>query len=89
MGRWAVVRIGSLYVLVTEHAACTYDPETFRHAGLPPEDADIVVVRSVALFRAGFEGLYADAFHVDLPGASAPRLSTLRFSRAPGDLYVV
>jgi microcystin degradation protein MlrC len=89
MGRWAVVAVETLRVLVTEQPACTYDPQTFRHVGLPPEEADIVVVRSVGLFRAGFAGIAHHAFHVDLPGASAPRLSTLTFERAPSDLYIV
>jgi len=87
MGRWAVVTAGSLSVLLTERPACTFDPETFRHAGLAPEQADVIVIRSANLFRAGWAGVAGDVHILDLPGASTPRLETLEFHRAPRPLY--
>lgn len=87
MGRWAIVDAGRLSVLLTERPACTFDPETFRHVGLPPEEADLIVIRSANLFRAGWAGV-SDSFHIlDLPGASTPRLETLHFERAPRPLF--
>jgi microcystin degradation protein MlrC len=87
MGRFAVVRAGELSVLLTERPACTFDPETFRHAGLVVEDADLIVVRSATMFRAGFAGVAGDILILDLPGASTPRLDSLDFVRAPRPLY--
>jgi len=87
MGRYAVVQAGKLSVLLTERPACTFDPETFRHVGLPVEHADVVVVRSATMFRAGFSGIAGDILILDLPGASTPRLDTLEFARAPRPLY--
>ena len=87
MGTWAVVEADGLSVLVTGRPAPTFDPQCFRHAGLRLEDADVVVVRSATLFRAGWEGLYSDALILDLPGASTPRLETLELVRAPRPLY--
>jgi microcystin degradation protein MlrC len=89
MGRYAVVRAGSLSVLLTERPAPTFDPQAFRQAGLDPESADLVVVRSATLFRAGWAGVADEAIVLDLPGASTPRLGSLAFTRAPRPLYPV
>jgi microcystin degradation protein MlrC len=87
MGAWAVVESGSLSVLLTERPAPTFDPECYRHAGLASEQADVVVVRSATLFRAGWADLFSEALVLDLPGASTPRLDTLELVRAPRPLY--
>jgi microcystin degradation protein MlrC len=89
MGRFAVVTTGRLDVLLTERPACTFDPTAFRHAGLSPEETDVVVVRSAHLFRAGWGPMADGAMILDLPGASTPRLSSLHFTRAPRPLYPV
>jgi microcystin degradation protein MlrC len=89
MGRHAVVSDGSLSVLLTERPACTFDPATFRSVGLLPETADLIAVRSANLFRPGFADISTDIVFLDLPGASTPRLETLRFTRAPRPLYPV
>lgn len=90
MGRWAVVRSGSTFVLLTERPAWTIDPEVFRHVGLDPDDADVVVVRSATMFRAAYPApTVAEAVTLDLPGASTPRLSMLDFQRAPRPLFPV
>lgn len=90
MGRWAVVRAGHAHVLLTERPAWTIDPAVFRHVGLDPDDADIVVVRSATMFRAAYpEATAAAAVTLDLPGASTPRLSMLEFERAPRPMFPV
>jgi microcystin degradation protein MlrC len=87
MGRYARVDVDRLSILVSERPACTFDPETFRRAGLDPEHADVVVVRSANLFRAGWADLAREAVILDLPGASTPRLTTLDYERVPRPLY--
>ncbi|MFN8620268.1 MAG: M81 family metallopeptidase [Chloroflexota bacterium] len=89
LGRWAVVTSGSLSVLLTERPAPTFDPSAYRAAGLRPETADLVVVRSATLFRAGWAEVSRDALILDLPGASTPRLDRLTFQRAPRPLHPV
>ncbi|MHB8613301.1 MAG: M81 family metallopeptidase [Candidatus Dormibacteraceae bacterium] len=89
MGRSAVVRINRLSVLLTERPAFTFDPQTFRNAGLPPEEADAIVVRSAHLFRAGFAAVTGNAMILDLAGASTPRLETLHLPKAPHPLYPI
>jgi microcystin degradation protein MlrC len=87
MGAWARIDSGTLSILVTERPACTFDPATFEHAGLDPDAADVVVVRSANLFRAGWGARSDGAIILDLPGASTPRLERLTFERASRPLY--
>lgn len=88
LGRWATVETDSgLAILVTERPAPTFDPQGFRHAGLEPADADVVVVRSATMFRAGFRGLHSSATVLDLPGASTPAFGYLDFVHAPRPLF--
>lgn len=88
LGRWATVDDGQgLRVLVTERPAPTFDPQAFRHVGLDPEQARVIVVRSATLYRAGFAGLYDMAMVLDLPGASTPSFRRLPFSQAPRPMF--
>jgi microcystin degradation protein MlrC len=87
MGGWAVVEHDALSVLLTERPAPTFDPACYVHAGISPEEMDIVVVRSANLFRAGWSGMFSEALILDLPGASTPRLASLEFTRAPRPLH--
>lgn len=81
MGRFAVVRRGSLRVLVTEVAAWSSDPGTWRHAGLDPFDVDVLCVRSCTDYRANFPESAASAVVADVPGVAASRLDRFRFER--------
>jgi microcystin degradation protein MlrC len=89
MGHFAVVDADGLSVLLTERPAYTFDPETYRHVGLVPEEADVIHVRSANLFRAAWAPVTSSAFILDLPGASTPNLASLEFERAPRPLYPV
>lgn len=88
LGRWATIEVnGSVGILVTERAAPTFDPSTFRHVGLDPVDAAVVVVRSATLYRAGFHGLFDRAIVLDVPGASTPSFARLPYTRIPRPMY--
>lgn len=86
MGRFAVLAVANLRLLVSERPAWTSDPASFRFAGLPPEEADIIVVKSCSDFRPNYP-TSAHAITVDLPGAASPRLERLTFHRAPRPLW--
>jgi microcystin degradation protein MlrC len=87
MGRYAVVSVGKLQVLLTERPAPTFDPAAYRFAGIDVGLLDVVVVRSANLFRAAYAQLAGECIILDLPGASTPRLESLEFSRAPRPLF--
>ena len=86
-GRRAVIRCGRTCVLVTERSAYTYDPAAFGSAGLDPAGADVVVVRSACMFRAGWKAISGTAHILDTPGASTPDFASLPYERAPRPLY--
>lgn len=88
MGRYALVRCGSVSVLLTERPAFTLDPATYHHVGIDIGSCDIVVVRSANGFRAAYPpDSVASAVLLDLPGPSTPRLELLDFVRAPRPLF--
>ena len=88
MGRAAVVRCGSLHVLLSEQPACTFDVAPFQVMGLEPADADVVEVRSATMFRSGWAAvMQGEPLFLDLPGPSTPRFSQLDYVRAPRPLY--
>ena len=87
MGEWGVITSGLHHLLVTSLPAITADPGTWRHAGLDPDRADVLVVRSCSDYRANFPSAAPEAINLDLPGASTPKLESLRFEHAPRPLY--
>ena len=87
MGEWGVITSGRHHLLVTSLPAITADPATWRHAGLDPDRADILVVRSCSDYRANFPSAAPEAINLDLPGASTPKLESLHFEHAPRPLY--
>ena len=87
MGEWVVLESGFHQLLITSKPAITADPATWHHAGLDPEQADVLVVRSCSDYRANFPSSAPEAVTLDLPGSSAPRLEGLRFEHAPRPLY--
>lgn len=82
MGRFAVVREGALRLLTTEQPSWSADPATWLHAGLDPEAADVLVVRSCTDYLANFPAAADTAMVADVDGPCTPRLSRLRFSIA-------
>ena len=87
MGEWAVITTGSHHLLVSSSPSITADPATWRHAGLEPDRADVLIVRSCSDYRANFPGSAPEAVTLDLPGPSTPRLDHLEFRHAPKPLY--
>ena len=89
MGKWMVLESDNHKLLVTSQPAITADPSTWRHAGLDPDRADVLVVRSCSDYRANFPESAPEAVTLDLPGSSTPRLQNLRFENAPRPLYPI
>jgi microcystin degradation protein MlrC len=82
MGRTAVLQVGgSLFLELTELPVWTIDPEHYRCAGLTPERAKFLVVKSQGSFKAAYEGLAQQVFYLDTPGISGSNLPRLPFER--------
>jgi microcystin degradation protein MlrC len=81
MGRFAVLRCGRTIVLLTERPAWSADPGAWRHAGIEPDDVDVLVVRSNTDYLANFPASAPTSVVADVPGAATPRLARLTFGR--------
>ena len=88
MGQCAVVRMGRIYLLLMELPTFTGDPAMYRSVGLEPIEADLVLVKSAAQFRAEYEQIRNSGIYIlDTPGASTANLRSLVFTKAPRPLY--
>jgi microcystin degradation protein MlrC len=86
--RVAVVEFGQGNVLILTPAyQQTIDPEELRFAGLEPYDFQLLVLKSRAHFRRGFDdnGYAKTIMIVDAPGDwfGTTRLGALRYDHAP------
>lgn len=86
-GRTAVFEIGQIALVVMERPVIQWDPELYRSVGLEPRDAQIVIVKSPAAFRAAYEPLAAEVAVLDAPGVCSPNLAALPFVRARRPLF--
>ncbi len=89
MGRFATLGTDGLRLLLTERPAWTSDPATYRFAGLSPDSADVIVVRSCSDFRPNFPDAAEEAVTLDVPGAATPRLESLRFEHSSRPPYPI
>jgi microcystin degradation protein MlrC len=78
-GRTAVLQIGRIFLVAMERAVRQWDPELYRSVGLEPRDAQIVVVKSPAGFRAAYAPLAEEALILDAPGVCSPNLRALPY----------
>ena len=88
MGRWATINTGTgVHVLVTERPAPTFDPSAYIQAGFDLKTLKAIQVRSCALFRSGFAGLFSETLILDLAGATTPNFSSLTFNNIPRPMF--
>ena len=86
-GRTGVLKIGHIYLVVMERPCRQWDPELYRSVGLEPQDAQIVVVKSPAAFRAAYAPFAAAILIVDATGVASPNLRALPFRHVRRPLY--
>ena len=75
MGPSAVLRVGSVRVLIMSQATYDWADEQFRSMGLDPRQAKFVVVKNPMNYRFSYAGLARASFVLDTPG---PTPATLR-----------
>ena len=87
MGRTAVVVSGGIHLVVMEQPVIQWDPELYRSQGLDPAEAQIVVAKSPAAFRAAYEPFAGQVLVLDAPGVCSPNLLSFPWKRIPRPLY--
>lgn len=86
-GRTIVLQAGHVYIVVMERACIQWDPELYRSVGLEPTDAQIVIVKSPAGFRAAYSPFAAEIRVLDAPGVCTPNLTTLPYAHIPRPMW--
>lgn len=86
-GRTAVVRVGAIYVLVTERHVHVMGRQLFLAHNLDPESFDLVVMKSPNGFRVHYESIAARIVPVDVPGSTSANLHSLPYRQCPRPMF--
>ncbi|HZQ09834.1 MAG TPA: M81 family metallopeptidase [Anaerolineae bacterium] len=87
MGRTVVLDLGEVKLVISEEVGSGHDPMVYRHLGLEPSNAKIVVVKTPVGFWLSYRGIMQDAILADCPGLSTSNLKQLPFKRATRPLF--
>jgi microcystin degradation protein MlrC len=87
MGRTVVLQVGSIHIVVSEKLSPGHDPIVYRHIGLDPNDAHIVVVKCVVGHMQAYASIMKKTIWTDCPGATPSNLLRLTHHRAPRPLF--
>jgi microcystin degradation protein MlrC len=87
MGRAAVLRAGEVRVFVTSRSGPHFAPELFQAAGFDPFAAAVVVAKSPAGFRAGYEPRAAGIYSVRAPGCAPSHFWEYDYRHRPQPLW--
>ena len=87
MGGAAVLQCGSLSVLAMRQGVVQWDPAMYRCAGLDPELARVVQVKSPAAFRHAYGPLAEDIMVLDAPGLCSPNFHLFPWKRVRRPLF--
>ncbi|MCC7274858.1 MAG: M81 family metallopeptidase [Alphaproteobacteria bacterium] len=89
LGPTAVLRVGTVTVVVITKRQQTIDPGYFENVGVSVTDARTVVVKSRGHFRAGFSKYFRpdQIIEADVPGLTSPNLGNFEFRNVVRPLY--
>jgi microcystin degradation protein MlrC len=87
VGRIVVLEVNNINILLTERVYPGHDPGLYRAGGLNPEEAKIVVVKSVNHAKANYAAIAKDYIIADAPGLSTMNLNTLPYAKAPRPIF--
>jgi microcystin degradation protein MlrC len=86
-GPAALVRAGSVDVVVHSRSVGVIDPALYETLGAHPADYAVLQAKSHVSFKAGFEHLTDRSVIADTPGPTSCDLTTLPFRRLPRPLF--
>ncbi|MGE0719736.1 MAG: M81 family metallopeptidase [Alphaproteobacteria bacterium] len=89
LGPTAVLRVGTITVVVITRRQQTIDPGYFENVGVSVTDARTVVVKSRGHFRAGFSKYFKpeQIIEADVPGLTSPNLGNFEFRNVVRPLF--
>ena len=81
LGQAAALQTAGIDIVVNTHRTQTFSPEAFSCVGIDPTQKQILVVKSMQHFYAGFAPIAADILYVAAPGAMLPHFDQLPYRR--------
>ncbi|HEV7717284.1 MAG TPA: M81 family metallopeptidase [Steroidobacteraceae bacterium] len=84
LGPMALLRTGSMRIVVASRKQQAADAAMFRHVGAEPADARVLVLKSSVHFRADFGDMASRIVIVEAPGPNTADPARLPFTRLPG-----
>jgi microcystin degradation protein MlrC len=85
LGPMALLRTGRARIVVASRKQQAADAAMFRHVGVEPADARVLVLKSSVHFRADFGDLASRIVIVEAPGPNIADPSHLPFTKLPPD----
>ena len=89
MGRFAVVSLNSMKILISELPCWSADPATWRHAQLDAVDAELLIVRSCSDFKANFPDSGNNALYLDVLGTASNRFAELPYKNCAQETWPI
>ncbi|MBO9475443.1 M81 family metallopeptidase [Shimia sp. R10_1] len=85
LGQCALLRCGSVFIIVTSIRRQLCDPAFVERFGLKIANFSTIVVKSRGHFRAGFDEFFTPdrVVEIDGPGLTSPELSRIDFTKTP------
>lgn len=87
IGNSAVVRFGSVDILLQSRGGASGDPQLLRHFGIEPSLYDMVVVKANTSFRLPYGMISNLIYCADTPGAGAANLKRFAWEKLPEGMY--
>jgi microcystin degradation protein MlrC len=87
IGRMAVLRVGSVDVVLSERKAWHLDTVVYRHVGIELDRNQVVLVKSTGGFRARYEPIAAEILETATTGPCDSDLPRLPFRRIPRPMW--
>lgn len=87
IGNSAVVRFGTVDILLQSRGSASGDPQLLRHFGIEPSLYDLVVVKANTSFRLPYGKISDLIYCADTPGAGAANLKRFNWKNLPAGMY--
>ena len=87
MGRTIILQVDKLSIVVSEKLNPGHDPLVYRHIGLEPKEAHIIVVKCVVGHMNAYASIMKKTIWIDTPGATPSNLLRLNHQRVRHPLF--
>ncbi len=81
MGPTAVLRVGSIEILIASHATYDWNDEQFQSVGMSAPDAKFIVVKNPMNYHLAYGAFAKETFVLDTPGPTPATLKNLQFRK--------